>query len=300
VTVVPVPTSIPVDQSPAQPAQPPLGPQPTTPAQLPTEEPPTAPNTKPYASIGSGGGGTLSGHLYALGSANSIGSTDDTLLLACFINETADGCDSARSSSLRVPLGTGALATYRFDGLPDGRYILDAVRDVNGNGAVDAGDELDSFAMNGVVATVLRPPVENVNLRLKPATRDATSEPALQLADLVGSWKVSAPDAPTHNYAIYADGQYTSIYAGGSAIGGCGIAASRSEAGTVRVADGIIWFYDVNVAGFSGGTCTADADVGAGTRVYAAQLWKDEVGRPAMILRAARGRYVEEELFIRH
>jgi serine protease len=106
-----------------------------------------------------GGGGTLSGMV----SAPSGGDVVDTVVAACF--PQGNSCDPNRSSSITVQQ-SGPSATFTLPNLPSGQYYVIAAKDVNGSGALDAGDYYGVYTADGQNAAPVSPPQSGLSVRM--------------------------------------------------------------------------------------------------------------------------------------
>jgi uncharacterized protein (DUF2141 family) len=107
---------------------------------------------------------TFSGTVYA--APNS--SLQNTTVIAClWVNET---CDEQRSRAQQLN-ANGSSVRFQIPDLENSDYLLLAWRDLNGNNEADSGDEVGLYQRAGRVS-LLRPPADNLELRLKRFTGD--------------------------------------------------------------------------------------------------------------------------------
>lgn len=102
---------------------------------------------------------TLRGTLYAPAGGDVSGS----VVLACY--PVGDDCDEARSSVFEVG-ATGPSSSFALTDLEDVAYELFALKDVNGNGEVEAGDYF------GEVTAQVTPPRSGLELRMQVLSDD--------------------------------------------------------------------------------------------------------------------------------
>ena len=106
-----------------------------------------------------------------------------TAVLACYY--IGNDCDVVKSQVVVIG-NPGTSGAFRLRGLEDGKYLLIAWKDVNGDEDVNSGDYLGVYTENADLALV-RPPASNVNLEVSPiystdAMASAGQQNALRLA----------------------------------------------------------------------------------------------------------------------
>ncbi|QRK12031.1 carboxypeptidase regulatory-like domain-containing protein [Archangium violaceum] len=114
-------------------------------------------------------GNTISGTV----KAPAGGSIISTELVACFV---VDGqCDVESSKTrLQVLQGMGTSASYKFDNLSAGQYLLIALKDTNKNNEFDPGDYVGVYG-NSLGAVAVKPPAQNINITMTVNTETANT-----------------------------------------------------------------------------------------------------------------------------
>ncbi|WNG33033.1 hypothetical protein F0U61_04930 [Archangium violaceum] len=103
---------------------------------------------------------TISGTVTAPAGGSIIG----TELAACFV---VDGQCDTESPKTRLQLlqGSGTSATYKFDNMAAGQYLLIAIKDTNKNNELDSGDYV-GFYGNSLGALPVKPPAKAINISM--------------------------------------------------------------------------------------------------------------------------------------
>ena len=97
--------------------------------------------------------------------APSGGDIIDTIVNLCFIGP--DGCDSDSPNTKAVRVASsGEAASVEFKDLAAGRYILVGVKDVDGSGALDAGDYLGCYGPSNDTCTRIEPGASDLDMQM--------------------------------------------------------------------------------------------------------------------------------------
>ena len=104
------------------------------------------------------------------------GDVKDTILLACAV--AGQECNTQDSRTKRTVVGTaGASAKFSFE-VAAGDYMVVALKDVNKNGEFDNGDYFVCFGgQSNDDCAIVRPPKQNMELRLKVVGGNPSPEP---------------------------------------------------------------------------------------------------------------------------
>jgi len=108
--------------------------------------------------------GTLSGTVLA----TLTGDLEGVVVVACF--PSSDGCDDAKSKVAPLSAG-GQSANFSLSGLLASEYLILAWKDSNGNGELDAGDEV-GVAMQGGKPLLVKPPAKSLQVQMQPFDGD--------------------------------------------------------------------------------------------------------------------------------
>lgn len=270
--------------------------------ELPIPRPPSAVADAGVSSgpllVGGGGGGQIYGSVIAYAaSATQVSNVKGVTLFACFTSPPYDECDRDRSVALLFQEGS-LRGNYVIDGLADHEYMLLGYKDQSGDGKLGPGDWFATFSMDGRTTTLLAPPVENVHLHMKPIELDGSPLPAPQLWQLAGTWGSRMGDSGSATMHLYADGTYDFTQTIDNSNPGCSLAGFGFDMGNVTLDGTKLTFLPSSPnTGAVGGTCGVGA-IGARRNQYFVELWIDEIGRPALILRASMGRFVFEDVYL--
>jgi uncharacterized protein (DUF2141 family) len=164
------------------------------------------------------------------------------VVIACFADMEL-GCNEALSSSTEIT-ALGRSATYAFENLIAGQYLIFLWRDSNANGELeDTQDEVHYYAVSGEEVSLVSPPASNINFTLtstsNPLTTTPTNSGAQDLGNepsgnqpsgnqtLVGSWsnygelgkyltgnktaKLDLASSVARTFVFNADGTYSSL-----------------------------------------------------------------------------------------
>ena len=111
------------------------------------------------------GGGTLSGAVLA----PAGGDVAQTGVQACFVEPGQSACNPQSPNTTNVGIsGAGATGTFAFSGLAAGQYILSAIKDINANMQLDAGDYFGCYGDASGCLSVA-PPQANLNIQMEVA-----------------------------------------------------------------------------------------------------------------------------------
>jgi hypothetical protein len=144
---------------------------------------------------------TLSGTLVA----PSGGDVQGTEIDACVLDAQGN-CDPVASRSLTIS-AAGASTPFSMPSLPANVYYLIAIKDVNGNGALDRGDYVAAIVDPAGNLAPIKATTTNITLRLAtiPAPQSSTTP------ELVGTWEHATVQWGA-SYIIRADATYDSLY----------------------------------------------------------------------------------------
>jgi hypothetical protein len=148
-------------------------------------------------------------------------------VIACYADAEL-GCNESLSSTTQITT-SGSSATYQFQNLVAGQYIVFLWQDSNGNGELEEDlDDISYYVTSGEEVTLVSAPAQNINFNLGGATvtTPTASNPASTNTKLVGSWSTSdyfgdyvnantgayAGDAQSaHGVTFNADGTYSML-----------------------------------------------------------------------------------------